>query len=36
MINIWSDKETSKDLLGYSVHYDLLKDVLQNIIFFII
>lgn len=27
---MWSDKETSKDLLGYTVHADLLKAVVTN------
>ena len=27
---MWSDKETSKDLLGYTVHARLLKNVVTN------
>lgn len=27
---MWSDIETSKDLLGYSIHASLLKDVITN------
>lgn len=27
---MWSDKETSKDLLGYTVHAELLKNVVTN------
>ncbi len=27
---MWSDKETSKDLLGYTVHAELLKGVVTN------
>lgn len=27
---MWSDIETSKDLLGYSIHASLLKDVVTN------
>lgn len=27
---MWSDKETSKDLLGYTVHAELLKSVVSN------
>lgn len=27
---MWSDKETSKDLLGYTVHAELLKSVVTN------
>jgi hypothetical protein len=27
---MWSDKETSEDLLGYTVHSSLLKSVITN------
>lgn len=27
---MWSDIETSKDLLGYSIHASLLKDVINQ------
>lgn len=27
---MWSDKETSEDLLGYTVHANLLKKVVTN------
>ena len=27
---MWSDKETSKDLLGFNVHASLLKSVVTN------
>jgi hypothetical protein len=28
---MWSDIETDKDLLGFSVHANLIKDVVANV-----
>lgn len=28
---MWSDKETTEDLLGYTVHASLLKSVVTNV-----